>query len=121
MKNYVLAHDRFQQFQGGIKRHPFKMRTRIGIDRASGRIQAFAADHVLDGGGLANYSSSVASVSATAALGIYDIPKVDITTVALHSRGVTAGSMRGRSASTSASGSSRSDNPGNARSRSTRS
>jgi CO/xanthine dehydrogenase Mo-binding subunit len=90
-----LAHDRFQQFQGGIKRHPFKMRTRIKIDRASGRIQAFAADHVLDGGGLANYSSSVASVSATAALGIYDIPKVDITTVALHSRGVTAGSMRG--------------------------
>ena len=32
---------------------------------------------------------------ATAAIGIYDIPKVDVTTVALHSRGVTAGSMRG--------------------------
>ena len=28
-------------------------------------------------------------------IGIYDIPKVDVTTVALHSRGVTAGSMRG--------------------------
>ena len=38
---------------------------------------------------------NVATVSATAAIGIYDIPKVDITTVALHSRGVTAGSMRG--------------------------
>ena len=49
---------------------------------------------MLDGGGLANYSASVATVSATAAIGIYDIPKVDITTVALHSRGVTAGSMR---------------------------
>jgi CO/xanthine dehydrogenase Mo-binding subunit len=34
-------------------------------------------------------------VAATAAIGIYDIPKVDITTVALHTRGVTAGSMRG--------------------------
>src|SRR5207248_1230642 len=33
--------------------------------------------------------------AATAAIGIYDIPKVDVTTVALHSRGVTAGSMRG--------------------------
>jgi CO/xanthine dehydrogenase Mo-binding subunit len=43
-----LAHDRYQQFQGGIKRHPIKMRSRIGIDRATGRIQAFAADHVLD-------------------------------------------------------------------------
>ena len=90
-----LAHDRYQQFQAGIKRHPFKMRSRIGIDRASGRIRAFAADHVTDGGGLANYSSSVISVAAAAALGIYDIPKADVTTVAFHSRGVTAGSMRG--------------------------
>ena len=40
----------------GIKRHAFKMRSRIGVDRATGKIQAFAADHVLDGGGLANFS-----------------------------------------------------------------
>ena len=65
------------------------------IDRATGKISAFAADHVLDGGGLANFSASVATVGATAAIGIYDVPKVDVTTVALHSRGVTAGSMRG--------------------------
>jgi len=90
-----LAHDRYQQFQSGIKRHRFKMHTRIGVDRASGKISAFAADHVLDGGGLANYSSTVAAVGATAAIGIYDVPKVDVTTVAYHSRGVTAGSMRG--------------------------
>jgi CO/xanthine dehydrogenase Mo-binding subunit len=90
-----LAHDRYQQFQAGIKRHAFKMHTRIGVDRASGKIVAFAADHVLDGGGLANFSPSVATVGANAAIGIYDVPKVDITTVALHSRGVTAGSMRG--------------------------
>ena len=90
-----LAHDRYQQFQAGIKRHPFKMRSRIGIDRTSGKITAFAADHVLDGGGLANFSANVATVAATAAIGIYDVPKVDVTTVAQHSRGVTAGSMRG--------------------------
>jgi CO/xanthine dehydrogenase Mo-binding subunit len=90
-----LAHDRYQQFQGGIKRHAFKMHTRIGVDRATGKITGFAADHVLDGGGLANFSGTVATVSAIAALGIYEIPKADITTVALHSRGVTAGSMRG--------------------------
>jgi CO/xanthine dehydrogenase Mo-binding subunit len=90
-----LAHDRYQQFQGGIKRHPIKMRSRIGVDRATGRIQAFAADHVLDGGGLANFSSNVAVCAAIATIGIYDIPKVDVTTVAIHSRGVTAGSMRG--------------------------
>jgi CO/xanthine dehydrogenase Mo-binding subunit len=90
-----LAHDRYQQFQGGIKRHAFKMHTRIGVDRATGLITAFAADHVLDGGGLANFSGTVSTVSAIAAMGIYEIPKADITTVALHSRGVTAGSMRG--------------------------
>jgi CO/xanthine dehydrogenase Mo-binding subunit len=90
-----LAHDRYQQFQAGIKRHAFKMRSRIGVNRATGKIFGFSADHVLDGGGLANFSASVATVGATAAIGIYDVPKVDITTVAVHSRGVTAGSMRG--------------------------
>jgi CO/xanthine dehydrogenase Mo-binding subunit len=90
-----LAHDRYQQFQGGIKRHAIKMHSRIGVDRATGRIQAFAADHVLDGGGLANFSSNVAVCAAMATIGIYDIPKVDVTTVVLHTRGVTAGSMRG--------------------------
>jgi CO/xanthine dehydrogenase Mo-binding subunit len=90
-----LAHDRYQQFQAGIKRHPIKMRSRIGVDRATGKIIAFAADHVLDGGGLKNMSANVAVVAATAAIGIYDIPKVDVTSIALHTRGVTAGSMRG--------------------------
>jgi CO/xanthine dehydrogenase Mo-binding subunit len=90
-----LAHDRYQQFQGGIKRHAIKMQSRIGVDRATGKIQSFAADHILDGGGLANFSANVAVVAATAAIGIYDIPKVDVTTVAMHTRGVTAGSMRG--------------------------
>jgi CO/xanthine dehydrogenase Mo-binding subunit len=90
-----LAHDRFQQFQGGIKRHAFKMRNQIAVDRASGRITAFAADHVLDGGGQMNYSVSVAVVAATGAIGMYSVPKVDVTTVAEHTRGVTAGSMRG--------------------------
>jgi CO/xanthine dehydrogenase Mo-binding subunit len=55
----------------------------------------FAADHALDGGGLANCSVSVATVGANTALGIYYVPKVDVTTYAFHSRGVTAGAMRG--------------------------
>jgi CO/xanthine dehydrogenase Mo-binding subunit len=89
-----LANSRFEQFQLGIKRHAFKMRTQIGVDRATGRIVGFVADHALDGGGLANFSGQVASVGALAALGIYYSPKVDLTTYVYHSRGVTAGSMR---------------------------
>ena len=76
-----LANNRFEQFQLGIKRHAFKMRTQIGVNRATGKIVGFAADHALDGGGLANFSGQVASVGALAALGIYDVPKVDLTTV----------------------------------------
>jgi CO/xanthine dehydrogenase Mo-binding subunit len=90
-----LANNRFEQFQWGIKRHAFKMHTRIGVDRATGKMIGFAADHALDGGGLANFSATVSSVGANAALGIYYVPKSDVTTYAFHSRGVTAGSMRG--------------------------
>ncbi len=90
-----LANNRYEQFQSGIKRHAYKIRTQIGIDRATGKIRALAADHRLDGGGLANFSGNVARVGAMASLGIYDVPNVDINAVAVHSRGVTAGSMRG--------------------------
>ena len=37
-------------------------RMRIGIDRTTGRIRAFAADHILIGGGLANFSGQVGDV-----------------------------------------------------------
>ena len=90
-----LANDRFDQFQFGIKRHARRHARRMAVDRASGRITAFAADQDLDGGGLANLSAAVAFVGATASIGMYDVPKVDVTTVARHSRAVTAGSMRG--------------------------
>src|SRR5215510_12366848 len=90
-----LANNRSEQFQSGIKRHAFKTRTWIGVDRATGKMIGFAADHALDGGGLANFSADVATVAATTALGIYYAPKVDVTTYAFHSRGVTAGAMRG--------------------------
>ena len=42
-----LANNRYEQFQSGIKRHAFSMHTRMGVDRATGKIFAFAADHVL--------------------------------------------------------------------------
>ena len=90
-----LANNRYEQFQSGIKRHALSMHTRMGVDRVTGKIFAFAADHVLHGGGLANFSPNVATVGANAALGIYYAPKVDVTTVSLPSRAVTAGSMRG--------------------------
>jgi CO/xanthine dehydrogenase Mo-binding subunit len=67
--------DRYQQFQGGIKRHPFKMRSWIGVDRATGKIRGLRRGPCPDGGGLANYSTSVAVVGATAAIGIMTFRK----------------------------------------------
>ena len=90
-----LANNRYEQFQSGIKRHAFSIQSRMGVDRATGKIFAFAADHVLHGGGLANFSPNVATVAANAAIGVYYVPKVDVTTVSQHSRAVTTGSMRG--------------------------
>lgn len=90
-----LANDRYDQFQFGIKRHALTAKSRLAVDRASGRITAFVSDQDLDGGGLANLSPAVAFVGATASIGIYDIPKVDVTTEARYSHAVTAGSMRG--------------------------
>jgi CO/xanthine dehydrogenase Mo-binding subunit len=90
-----LANNRYEQFQSGIKRHAVSLHTWMGVDRATGKIFAFARDQILHAGGLANFSPHVATVGATAALGIYYSPKVDVTTVSLSSRAVTAGSMRG--------------------------
>ena len=44
---------------------------------------------------MANYSASVGLVAAAASIGIYNIPKVDVTSVVLASAAVPAGSMRG--------------------------
>ena len=91
-----LAHDRYQQFQAGIKRHAFKMHTRIGVDRATGKICRIRRRPCAGWRRPREFFRHTWRRSApTAAIGIYDVPKVDVTTVALHSRGVTAGSMRG--------------------------
>jgi CO/xanthine dehydrogenase Mo-binding subunit len=89
-----LAQDRYQQFQGASSGTHSRCTRGLG-SIASGKVVAFAADHILDGGGLTNFSPSVATVGANGAIGIYNVPKVDVTTVALHSRAVAAGSMRG--------------------------
>ena len=90
-----LALDRFEQFQLGIKRHAVTIDSRLGVDPETGAFTAFACDLSLDGGGTANVSARVADVAAISSASMYYVPKSDVTTIAVHSRGVTAGSMRG--------------------------
>jgi CO/xanthine dehydrogenase Mo-binding subunit len=90
-----LALDRFEQFQLGMKRHAVTIDSQLGVDPETGAFTAFACDLSLNGGGTANYSASVADVSAISSASLYYMPKSDVSTIATHSRGVTAGSMRG--------------------------
>ncbi|MEZ5888958.1 MAG: molybdopterin cofactor-binding domain-containing protein [Xanthobacteraceae bacterium] len=90
-----LALDRFEQFQLGLKRHAVTIDSQLGVDPETGAFTAFACDLSLNGGGTANYSASVADVAAISSASMYYMPKSDISTIATHSRGVTAGSMRG--------------------------
>ncbi|HEX5842034.1 MAG TPA: xanthine dehydrogenase family protein molybdopterin-binding subunit [Pseudomonas sp.] len=90
-----LANDRYEQFQSGIKRHPFDMHYQLAVNKQDHSFQIFRAHMDVDGGGRANYSASVAAVGATAAQSIYYLPQSDLAATAYHSRAVEAGSMRG--------------------------
>ncbi|HTD04748.1 xanthine dehydrogenase family protein molybdopterin-binding subunit [Undibacterium sp.] len=90
-----LANDRYEQFQTSIKRHSFKLKYRMAVDRKTGLLQSFKGDFEADGGGRCNFSPSVAMVAATAAQSIYYFPKNDFAAVAIASRAIDAGSARG--------------------------
>jgi CO/xanthine dehydrogenase Mo-binding subunit len=90
-----LANDRFDQFQAGLKRHQFSMRYTMAVDRESGRMQAFRAAIVADGGGRANCSVALTMVGATSAQSLYYFPRSDLAATAIASRAIDCGSARG--------------------------
>jgi len=90
-----LANDRFEQFQSGLKRHPFIMKSRLAVDKSTLKIQALTSQMTVDGGGRVNFTPSVTSVGATAMQSIYYTPRNDIIATAYASRNPDAGSMRG--------------------------
>ena len=90
-----LANNRYEQFQSGIKRHAFSIHTRIGVDRATGKMSHSPPTMCCMAAGSPIFRPMWRRSRANAAIGIYYVPKVDVTTVSLHSRAVTAGSMRG--------------------------
>lgn len=90
-----LANDRYEQFQGGIKRHSFNMHFQLAVNKETHKIESFIGDFVLDGGGRCNYTPGVVAVGTTGVQGIYYIPKSGLTGVGNASRAVVAGSNRG--------------------------
>lgn len=90
-----LALDRWEHFQGALKRHPFVTDITLAVDRETGAFRSLASDQRADGGGVKNFSPSVGQVSATALQSVYYLPKSDLTVQVDASRAPTAGSMRG--------------------------
>src|SRR5688572_16557752 len=90
-----LANDRYEQFQASLKRHSFRMKYRIAVDRQTGKFEIFQGEMQGDGGGRQNFSPSVCLVAATAAQSIYYFPRSDLASTVIASRALDAGSARG--------------------------
>ncbi len=90
-----LANDRFEQFQSGLKRHPFDIDLKLAINKSSLKFEGLVADIKVDGGGRANFSGVVTMVGASAIQSIYYFPRNDINATCVASPGVDCGSMRG--------------------------
>jgi CO/xanthine dehydrogenase Mo-binding subunit len=90
-----LANDRYEQFQASLKRHSFRIRYRLAVDRRSGKFEILQGEMQGDGGGRRNFSPSVCLVAATAAQSIYYFPQSDLASTVIASRALDAGSARG--------------------------
>ena len=73
-----LSNSRYEQFQGGLKRHPFTMKNKLAFDKKTKKIQGLTTDVTVDGGGRENFSSSVTMVGLSGMQGIYYIPRNDL-------------------------------------------
>lgn len=89
-----LAFDRYEQFQGGLKRHASASHLRIGVD-ASGKFMGLLAHLVFAGGGQKNLTTSVNSLGTLHASGPYNFSFSSLHGMATTTGGPIAGSMRG--------------------------
>ncbi|MBL6735099.1 MAG: xanthine dehydrogenase family protein molybdopterin-binding subunit [Shewanellaceae bacterium] len=90
-----IAYDRYEQFQAGLKRHPYQMHHQIAINKKTHQFEGVISNMEMDGGGRANFTPVVAIVSIGAIQGAHYYPRSDVQVTANKSRNVDAGSMRG--------------------------
>jgi len=78
-----------------MKRHSIEIDLTLVADRKTGKFEILKGFYNCNGGGRANFSFSVAQVAATSAQTIYYFPKSDLSSAAIATAAVEAGSMRG--------------------------
>jgi CO/xanthine dehydrogenase Mo-binding subunit len=89
-----IVQDRYEQFQGGLKQLASNITHSLAVD-SQGQFVAFKSQQQLLAGGNNNYSQFVAMLTAYCGLSGYNIKQAYVDAVALPTRGVVAGSMRG--------------------------
>ena len=89
-----IIHDRFQQFQSGIKRHASEIELTIAVGKTN-QFEAIRNHTLLNGGGRRNVSTYIADVAGLTGTGVYRFPLADVWSRAQHTSSQVAGSMRG--------------------------
>ena len=85
---------RGESFLAHPKRHPARMRFRVGAD-ADGTLRYVHARLLLDGGAYASTSGPVLGTACYSAAGPYRVPSVDILGESVYTNNPIAGAMRG--------------------------
>ncbi|HEX5795991.1 MAG TPA: molybdopterin cofactor-binding domain-containing protein, partial [Geminicoccaceae bacterium] len=90
----ALVYERPESMASSTKRHPARIRARLGCD-AEGRLQAFAATADFDTGAYASWGPAVAGRVPVHAMGPYRVPHVAARGRALFTNGPPSGAFRG--------------------------
>lgn len=91
-----MVYTREESFRQSAKRHPFRLRYKIGAKK-DGRIMAFEAELVDEGGAYNSQAQFMNWRACVHAAGCYEIPHVKVDVYAVYTNNVYGGAMRGYS------------------------
>lgn len=89
-----ISYNREQSMRESYKRHPYKMKYRIGLDDEA-RIQAMKIDIIADGGSYCGQTMFVTWRSSVQAAGPYNIPNVRVDLVGVYTNNNYTSAYRG--------------------------
>lgn len=89
-----LVFSREEAFLATPKRHPLEIWMRTGADK-EGKLLALQARIICDTGAYSSYGVAVATRAAIHATGPYEIPNVDVESLAVYTNHPVSGAMRG--------------------------
>ena len=89
-----LVNTREESFIESYKRHPYRMRYKVGVKK-DGKLTAWQSVIIADGGAYASMSPFVTWRSVVQASGPYEVPAVHTDVIAVYTNNTYTGAMRG--------------------------